>query len=142
MNNSTDNKNNTKAAKIAVLKKYAIPLVAILPLQFVIMSFGIRNDMQFIFFIFCFACIFFLSFVFTEIQIASGSKRNRKLWWLPATLITIVLVFIVWVAPMLSSDTEYEKAEKTFDSWVNTDPNTWTDAQTDYFNDVMNYKNK
>ena len=32
-------------------------------------------------------------------------------------------------------ESEYEKAGKDFGSWVNKDPNKWTDTQKDYFND-------
>ena len=42
----------------------------------------------------------------------------------------------------LGYSSNYDKAEKTFDTWSKQDPNTWTDAQSDYFNDVMNYSNK
>ena len=35
------------------------------------------------------------------------------------------------------SDSEYETAGKTFGSWVNSDPNTWSDTEKQYFNDFM-----
>ena len=59
-----------------------------------------------------------------------------------------LLVFIVIIAllAMIGScsafDSDYEKAGKTFGTWINTDPNRWTDTQKDYFNDFMDWADK
>lgn len=56
----------------------------------------------------------------------------------------ILVVVSVMAIGLLSGcvESEYERAGKEFGSWVNTDPNKWTDTQKDYFNDFMDWADK
>lgn len=71
-----------------------------------------------------------------------AGENKFRLWWLPAAIMAVVLLFMTVPSLNLGYTSDYDKAEKTFDTWIKQDPNTWTDAQSDYFNDVMNYSNK
>ncbi|MBQ7119137.1 MAG: hypothetical protein IJO09_02880 [Oscillospiraceae bacterium] len=57
---------------------------------------------------------------------------------------TVIGILVIMLIGLLSGciESEYEKAGKDFDSWVNTDPNNWTDTQKDYFNDFMDWADK
>lgn len=55
--------------------------------------------------------------------------------------IVVVLLFFALLGSC-AGDSEYERAGKEFGSWVNTDPNGWTDTQKDYFNDFMDWADK
>ncbi len=39
-------------------------------------------------------------------------------------------------------DSEYERAGKEFSTWVNKDPNTWSDTEKEYFNNFMDWADK
>ena len=54
----------------------------------------------------------------------------------------IVAVAILALIGSCTADTEYEKAGKEFGSWVNKDPNSWSDTQKDYFNNFMDWADK
>ena len=54
--------------------------------------------------------------------------------------IFIALMAVVTLSGCIESD--YERAGKEFGSWVNTDPNKWTDTQKTYFNDFMDWTDK
>lgn len=56
--------------------------------------------------------------------------------------ITIIIVVLLGLFGSCSEDSEYETAGKTFGSWVNSDPNTWSDTEKEYFNDFMNWADK
>lgn len=58
--------------------------------------------------------------------------------------IIIILLFASLISGGFSScnETDYEKAEKEFRTWSKNDPNTWTDAQKEYFNNFLNWSYK
>lgn len=37
---------------------------------------------------------------------------------------------------------EYQEAGENFKSWINTDPDTWSDAEKQYYNDFMDWVDK
>lgn len=57
------------------------------------------------------------------------------------TVIVSVFVVVLFFGLLGSctEDSEYEKAGKEFGSWVNSDPNEWTDTQKEYFNNFMDW---
>ena len=57
---------------------------------------------------------------------------------------TVISILVIMLIGLLSGcmESEYEKEGKEFGSWVNTDPNKWTDTQKDYFNDFMDWADK
>lgn len=57
-------------------------------------------------------------------------------------ILTVAVVLFLGLLGSCGSDSEYEKAGKEFGTWVNTDPNGWTDTQKDYFNDFMDWADK
>ena len=144
LNGNTENKENIKKAKKSVFIKYYPLMTLMLFLMFPIMDLCKKNDVLYLFYIYVVVFVFYASFVVKNALNAGGTNNNllNKFWWVPAVVFTICFVWFTWVSPQSSVGSEYSKAGETFDSWVNTDPNTWTDAQKDYFNDVMNYEGK
>ncbi|MBQ4640965.1 MAG: hypothetical protein IJB69_10700 [Clostridia bacterium] len=139
-----ENKRMTiKEARKAVMKKHLIPLILAYVLIFPVMSFGIMNDVQFVFYLYCCLIVLYVSYTQRKAHLLAGEDKF-KLWWLPAVILAVVLLFMTVPGLRLGGgySSDYDKAEKTFDTWIKQDPNTWTDAQSDYFNDVMNYSNK
>ena len=60
-----------------------------------------------------------------------------------AILGTIIIVIAFFgILGSCIGDSEYERAGKEFGSWVNKDPNSWTDTQQDYFNNFMDWADK
>ena len=58
-------------------------------------------------------------------------------------LTAIIFLIVLGLLGMLfGEDTEYEKAGKTFGTWIKTDPNKWTNTQKDYFNDFMDWADR
>ena len=55
--------------------------------------------------------------------------------------VAAILLFISLIGGCMG-DSEYERAGKEFGTWVNTDPNGWTDTQKNYFNDFMDWADK
>lgn len=136
-----ENKRMTiKEARKAVNKKHLIPMILAYVLMFPVMAFGITHDMQFIFYIYCCLIILYVCYTHRKAYLLAGENKF-KLWWLPAAIAAVVLLFMTVPGLNLGYTSDYDKAEKTFDTWIKQDPNTWTDAQSDYFNDVMNYSN-
>ena len=113
-------------------------------LTFPITSYCQKQGLLYLSYIYTFVLVFFASYACSKMLIAGGSKSNgiRKYWWIPATVFVIVFSWFTWIGPELGAGSDYGKAERTFDSWVNTDPNTWNDAQKKYFDNVMNYNGK
>ena len=58
--------------------------------------------------------------------------------------ILLIAIFILFLALLGScmEDSEYEKAGKNFDSWVNKGPENWSDTEKQYFNDFMDWADK
>ena len=56
--------------------------------------------------------------------------------------VIVVFAIIAILFGSCAEDSEYEKAGKEFGSWVNTDPNGWSDTQKDYFNNFMDWSDK
>ena len=51
----------------------------------------------------------------------------------------VAIVVLVVLFAQCSEDSEYEKAGKTFGSWVNKDPKYWSDTEKEYFNNFMDW---
>ena len=47
----------------------------------------------------------------------------------------IIVLIVIIILAIISSGTEseFEKAGKDFDNWINDDPRTWSDAEKEYF---------
>lgn len=58
------------------------------------------------------------------------------------TAIIVAVVLIILMALSGGTESEYEKAGKTFDTWTKQDPSTWTDTQKDYMNDFFDWMDK
>ena len=54
-------------------------------------------------------------------------------------MVVIIIVILLALLGSCAPDSEYEKAGKEFGSWINTDPNKWTDTQKTYFNNFMDW---
>lgn len=63
----------------------------------------------------------------------------EKTGWL--AVIVIIILFGLF-GKISTGDSEYETAGKTFSTWVNTDPNKWTNTQKNYFNNFMDWADK
>lgn len=59
-----------------------------------------------------------------------------------AIFIIIIVIILVALLGQCAGDTEYERAGKEFNSWTKKDPNTWTDTQKEYFNDLIEWSGK
>ena len=66
-------------------------------------------------------------------------KGGNNLNW--KGIIATIICFLLFLGLLGScgEDSEYEKAGKTFGSWINSDPNTWSDTEKQYFNDFMSW---
>ena len=58
---------------------------------------------------------------------------SGKVW---AIVIVVILLALIGSC---GGESEYERAGNEFSSWVNTDPNGWTDTQKDYFINFMEW---
>lgn len=56
--------------------------------------------------------------------------------------VIIVLAAIAMIFGSCAGDSEYEKAGKEFGSWVNDNPENWSDTEKEYFNDFMDWTDK
>ncbi len=54
----------------------------------------------------------------------------------------IIIILLLLGLLGSGSDSEYETAGKTFGSWVNSNPNSWSDTEKQYFNDFMDWADK
>lgn len=56
-------------------------------------------------------------------------------------LIIIIIIAVLSFITALGggSESEYEKAGKEFNTWINEDPNTWSDVEKEYLNDLMEW---
>ena len=63
-------------------------------------------------------------------------KNKAGIVWIGMAVFVVLYLFF---AINSMEENEYEKAGRTFGTWVNTDPRTWTDTQTEYFNDVFDW---
>lgn len=57
-------------------------------------------------------------------------------------LVAIIIICLLGLLGSCMPDSEYETAGKTFGTWIKTDPRKWTDTQTDYFNNFMDWADK
>lgn len=55
--------------------------------------------------------------------------------------IVIVVILMLLLAIGGSFESDYERAGKEFDDWINDDPRTWTDTEKQYFDDFMDWAN-
>ncbi len=53
--------------------------------------------------------------------------------------IIIAVLFLLILGSCSNAENEYSKAGEEFGTWVNTDPRGWTDTQTKYFNNFMEW---
>ncbi len=65
--------------------------------------------------------------------------KKRGSGWL---LVIMIVMLLALLGSCDAFDSDYEKAGKEFGSWINTDPNKWTDTQKDYFNNFMDWADK
>lgn len=56
-------------------------------------------------------------------------------------LVIIVIALLGLIGSCCNLESDYEKAGKSFGTWVNSDPNNWTDTQKNYFNNFMDWSN-
>ena len=61
---------------------------------------------------------------------------KSKIWAIIAVVIILALL-----GSCFGGKSEYEEAGETFGQWGRRDPNTWTDAQKEYFNDAFDHWN-
>lgn len=54
--------------------------------------------------------------------------------------VLIALLFLGLLGSMMG-DSDYEKAGKSYGSWVSTDPKTWTTTQKNFYNNFNKWKN-
>lgn len=54
-------------------------------------------------------------------------------------VVIVIILLLFGIIGGCTEDSEYEKAGKSFGSWVNSDPNGWSDSQKEYFNDYMDW---
>lgn len=60
-----------------------------------------------------------------------------------AVILTIVVIVLIFgLLGGCTEDSEYERAGKTFGSWVNKGPENWSKAEKEYFNDFMDWADK
>lgn len=57
-------------------------------------------------------------------------------------LLASCLIFLCLLSLCGCVETDYEKAGKNFDTWINEDPDTWSDAEKQYFDDFMDWADK
>lgn len=55
------------------------------------------------------------------------------------TAIVIGIILIVLVAIGGGIESDYERAGKEFETWVNEDPRTWSDTEKQYFEDFWEW---
>lgn len=56
--------------------------------------------------------------------------------------IIVFIVIILLGALGLGGESDYEKAGKEFNIWINEDPRTWTDTERQYFDDLWEWADK
>lgn len=55
--------------------------------------------------------------------------------WIWFGIICLIILFLIGS----SQESEYEQAGNSFSTWVNTDPNDWTDTQREYYNNFRDW---
>lgn len=56
--------------------------------------------------------------------------------------IIVIVIIVVLVAIGGSIESDYERAGKEFETWINEDPRTWTDTERQYFEDFWDWANE
>lgn len=54
-------------------------------------------------------------------------------------VVLVLLLLLISSSGMLESD--YERAGKEFETWINEDPRTWSDTERQYFEDFWEWSN-